>query len=69
MFGEFLTTLITGKDCDDPMSSRQARLKHSIIQDIIYTISNSKVKTPKRLLYPNIIKQLTNNTEVINTVH
>ena len=69
MFGEFLTTLITGKDCEDPMSSRQARLKHSITQDIIYTVSNSTVKTPKRLLYPNIIKQLTNNTEVINTVH
>ena len=69
MFGEFLTTLITGKNCNDPMSSRQARLKHTITQDIIYTVSNSNVKTPKRLFYPNIIKQLTNNTEIIKTVH
>ena len=47
MFGEFLTTLITGKDCDDPMSSRQARLKHSITQlhktiSTLYQIAKSR---------------------------
>ena len=54
---------------NDQMSSSQTRLKHSITQDIVYTVSNSKVKTPKTLLYPSIIKQLTNNTEIINIVH
>ena len=69
MLGEFLITLITGRDCDDQMSSRQARLKHSIAQDIVYIVSNGKVKTPKSLLLPSIIKQLTNNSEMINIVH
>ena len=50
------------------MSSRQARLKHSIAQDIVNIVSNGKVKTPKSLLLPSIIKQLTNNTEIINIV-
>ena len=68
MPGEFLTTLITGKDCNDQMSSRQARLKHSVAQDIVYIVSNGKVKTPKILLLPSIIKQLTTNTEIINIV-
>ena len=69
ILGEFLTTLITGKDCNDHMSSRQARLKHSIAQDSVYIASNGKVKTPKSLLISSIIKQLTNNTEIINIVH
>ena len=69
MSGEFLTTLITARDSDDQMSSRQARLRHSIAQDIACIVSNGKVKTPKSLLLPSIIKQLTNNTEIINIVH
>ena len=69
MLGEFLATLITRKDCNDQMSSRQARLKHSIAQDIVYIVSNGKVKTPKSLLLPSIIEQLKNNTEIINIVH
>ena len=69
MSGEFLTTLITARDCDDQISSRQARLKHSIAQDIVCIVSNGKVKMPKSLLLPSIIKQLTNNTEIINIVH
>ena len=69
MLGEFLTTLITEKDCDDHMSSRQARLKDSIAQDIVYIVSNGKVKMPKNLLLPSIIKQLTNKTEIINIAH
>ena len=69
MLGEFLTTVITGKDCNDQMRSRQTRLKHSIAQDIVYIVSDGKVKTPKSLLLPSIIKELTNNTEIINIVH
>ena len=68
MLGEFLNTMITGRDCDDQMSSRQARLKHSIAQDIVYIVSNCKVKTRKSLLLPSTMKQLTNNTEIINIV-
>ena len=61
-----MTALFTGKDCDDQMSSRQTKFKHLVTQNIVYTFSNSKDKKPKRLLYPNVIKQLTNNMEIIN---
>ena len=62
MLGKFLTTLITGKDCDNQMSSRQARLKHSITQENLYNVSNGKVKTPKSPLLPSNIKKLANDT-------
>ena len=67
--GEFLSTLVTGKDSNNQMSIRQGRVKHSITQDIVYIVSNSKVKTPKRLLLPSITKQATNKTEIINIVY
>ena len=66
MLGEFMTALITGKDCDDQMSNSQTKFKHLVTQNIVYTFSNSRDKKPKRLLYPNIIKQLKNNMEIIN---
>ena len=69
MLGQFLSTLITGKDSNDQMSIRQGRVKHSITQDIVYIVSNRKVKTPKRLLLPSITKQATNKTEIINIVY
>ena len=67
--GEFLTTLITGKDDEDGISSRHARLRHSLTQDIVYIVTKGRIKTPKSVLLPNIIKQLMNNTELINTIH
>ena len=65
--GEFLTTLITGKD--DGISSRHARLRHSLAQGIVYVVTEGRIKTPKSVLLPSIIKQLMNNTELINTIH
>ena len=65
--GEFLTTLITGKD--DGISSRRARLRHSLAQGIVYIVTEGRIKTPKSVLLPSIIKQLMNNTELINTIH
>ena len=44
-------------------------VKHSIAKDIVYIVSNCKVKTPKSFLLSSIIKQQTNNTEIINIVH
>ena len=67
--GEFLATLITGKDDQDGISSRHARLRHSLAQDIVYIITKGRIKTLKSVLLPYIIKQLTNNTELINTIH
>ena len=67
--GEFLTTLIASKDDEDGIRSRHARLRHSLAQDIVYIVTKGRIKTPKSVLLPSIIKQLTNNTELINTIH
>ena len=41
-------------------------MKQSFAQDLVYAITNGRVKTPKSVLYPDHIKSLTNNTELIN---
>ena len=64
-----MATLITGKDDQDGISSRHARLRQSLAQEIVYIITKGRIKTPKSVLLPYIIKQLTNNTELINTLH
>ena len=43
--------------------------RHSVAQDIVYIATNGRVKTPKSLLLPGVIKMLTNNTEVINILN
>ena len=48
--GEFLTTLITGKDNEDDISSRHARLRHSLAQDTVYIVTKGRIKTPKSVL-------------------
>ena len=47
-------------------SDRVERLKLSFSQDLTYAVSNGSIKTPKSVLFPNHIKSLTNNTELIN---
>ena len=46
-------------------SSRVNRLKLSIGQDLVYALSNRRIKTPKSILYPYAIKSLTNSTKLI----
>ena len=67
--GQFLTTLITGQEDEEQLNSRSARLRLSLAQDIVYIVTEGRVKTPKSVLLPSNIKQLTNNTEIINTIH
>ena len=45
---------------------KSERLKQSFSEDLVYPITNGRVKTPKSALYPCHIKSLTNNTELIN---
>ena len=47
------------------MSSKVDRLKLFIAQDLVYAISNGRIKTPKSILYPYAIKSLTNSTKLI----
>ena len=39
------------------------------MQDIVYSVTEGKVKTPKSVLLPTVVKQLTDNTEIINTLN
>ena len=40
------------------------RMKFSIMQDLVYNVPRGRVKTPKSVLLPSIMKNLTNNTEL-----
>ena len=57
----FMNTLLTG-GIREPTSARMIRLKLSIGQDLVYAVSNGKIKTPKSIMYPTVIKSLTNST-------
>ena len=62
----FLSVLIgDGKSC----SNLQSRLKYSFAQDLIYSVTNGRVKTPKSILLPTMVKTLTNNTELIKILN
>ena len=65
---EFLTSLLGGKD-DVAWSSRNTTINYSMGQDIVYNLNGGRVKTPKSVLLPSIIKTLTNNTEIINLIN
>ena len=44
-------------------------LKLSFTQNIVYAVTNGRIKTPKNILHPTLIKSLTNNTEIINVIN
>ena len=45
------------------------RLKNSLAQDIVYSVSNWATKTPKSVLFPAVVKALCNNTEVVKLIN
>ena len=63
----FLTILL----CDNKKNipRRVSRLKYSFAQDLIYAASNGRIKSPKSILLPSIVKALTNNTELISAIN
>ena len=50
-------------------NARKSRICYSFAQGIVYAVTNGKVKTPKSILLPTMIKSLTNNTELINVLN
>ena len=50
-------------------SSRTDRLRYSLGQDIIYAATKGRVRTPKSILLPSMVKTLTNNTRLINILN
>ena len=53
----------------DEQSSRTDRLRYSLGQDIIYATTKGRVRTPKSILLPSMVKTLINNTELINILN
>lgn len=45
------------------------RLKNSLAQDIVYSVSNGAIKTPKSVLFLAVVKALCNNTEVVKLIN
>ena len=67
--GQFLTCLMTGQENEEQINNRSARIRLSLAQDIVYNVTERRVKTPKSVLLPTVVNQLTNNTEIINTLN
>ena len=61
----FLNSLLSGK-VSVQSSVGVNRLRLSIGQDLLYAISNRALRTPKSILFPYMIKTLTNCKELIN---
>ena len=59
-----------GKSSDNGsnISERTVRLKNSVAQDMVYSVSNENIKTPKSVLFPAVVKSLWNNTEVVRLI-
>lgn len=65
---KFLLYLFDNKTAEEA-SNQNSRFQHSMAQDLIYTITAGRVKTPKSLLLQCVIKSLTNNTEIITLLN
>ena len=61
-----LTVLISGQSLESTKSKaeRTSRLKDSFVQDIVFSVTNGAVKTPKSVLFPSVVKALSNNTRL-----
>ncbi len=64
----FLLYLFGNKSSEDA-SNQNARYQHSMAQDLIYTVTAGRVKTPKSLLLQCVVKSLTNNAEIITILN
>ena len=65
----FLHTLLTGTtDCSNP-SDRVQRLCSSFAQDLVYAITNGKVKPTKHITLPFAVKSLTGNVELVHILN
>ena len=61
----FVLALLTGEQsCSEP-SERIRRLCNSISSDMVYAVTNGKIKAQKHILLPFAVKSLTGNVELI----
>ena len=70
MLYNFLSALMTGKLPEDvQLNPEQHRRVLAIAQDIIYTTTNSRCKTPKHVGLAMSIKHLTGSRQIISMLH
>ena len=71
LLDRFCSVLITGKSSDNGSnkSERTLRLKNSTAQDMVYSVSNGNIKTPKSVLFPTVVKSFCNSTEVVGLIN
>ena len=64
----FCSTLLSGKHGTENGEGKTLR-KNSIAQDIIYSVSNGRLLTPKSVIFPTVMKSLCNTTEVLRMLN
>ena len=71
LLDRFCSVLISGKSSDNGsnINERTVRLKSCIAQDMVYSVSNGNIKTPKSVFFPAVVKSLCNNTEVVRLIN
>ena len=65
----FLDVLYSGSNKERELNPRTPQFRFSLVQDLIYNVSEGRVKIPKSISFPCTIKNLTNNTELVNVVN
>ena len=50
------------------MSKTEKKIKASFTQDIVFSVTNGDVKTAKSVLFPSVVKALSNNTEAVKII-
>ena len=67
----FFTVLISGQhiDSDSSRTEKTLKLRNSFAQDLVYTVSNGAIKTPKSVLFPSVVKSLCNNIEILKLIN
>lgn len=63
-FFDVLILVATKRD----LNPRTCRFKFSLAQDLVYAVTDGRVKTPKSILFLCTIKTLTDSTELVNVV-
>ena len=66
---DFLHTLLGGIKKDETVSYKQEIISYSVAQDIIYSVTNGKIKPAKHILLAWAVKALTGNIELINILN
>jgi len=68
LFVSFYALLTGENECSSP-PERVQRLSNSFGQDLVYAVTNGKLKPPKHILLPYAVKSLTGNVELIHTLN